>query len=89
LGYLPKRLVVDVQETNRAGGDAGAGLYPRSFGPQAGKREAVTSTCLLDKSRIAQRREDAVRTAPHVVFDGQDKTGSELAEWGAGAGEGW
>ena len=88
LGDLAEGVVVDAQETDRAGGLTGGGFDDGALGAQAREGEAVAAAGLLDEGGVAQGLEDAGGVAAHVVDDGQDEAGGQLAEGGAGAGEG-
>ncbi len=88
LGDLAEGLVIDAQEADRAGGLAGRGVNVVPLGPQAREGEAVAAARLLDERRVAQGLEDAGRVAAHVVDDGQDEAGGQLAQRRARAGEG-
>ena len=88
LGDLAKGVVVDAQEADRAGGLPGGGFDQRALGAQAGEGEAVAAAGLLDQGGVAQGLEDAGRVAAHIIGDGQDETGGQLAQRGARAGEG-
>jgi hypothetical protein len=88
LSDLAKCLIVDAQETNRAGRFAGRAANQRAFGAQPRESKAVTAAGLLDQGGIPKRLEDASRIAAHIIFDRQDKTGCQLPERRAGASEG-
>ncbi len=61
LGDLAKGVVVDAQETHRAGGLAGGGFHQGAGWAQAREGEAVAAAGLLDQGGIAQGLEDAGR----------------------------
>ncbi len=88
LGDLAKGLVIHPQKADRPGGQALAGVDPRSLGPQLREGKAVAAAGLLDQRGHAQRGKNAGRIAAHVVLDRQDETGSELPERRPGPGEG-
>jgi hypothetical protein len=87
LGDLAEGMVINAQETDRAGCLAGRGFHQGSAGTQAGERKPIAAAGLLDEGGIAQGLEDTIRAAAHVVRNGQYKTGSQLAEGRAGPGE--
>ena len=58
------------------------------FGRRREKRETVAATGLLDQRRITQGLKDAARISAHVILNGQDKTGSQLAQGSSGTGKG-
>ena len=88
LGDLAKGMVIDAQEADRPGGLPGGGFDQRALGAQAREGEAVAAAGLLDQRGVAQGLEDAGGVAAHIIGDGQDKAGGQLAERRAGAGKG-
>ena len=84
LGDFAKGVVIDAQETDRSCGLAGRGFDQGADRAQAGEGKAVAAAGLLDEGGIAQSLEDAGGLASHVIRDGQDKAGGQLAEGRSG-----
>ena len=88
LGHFTESVVIDSQETDRAGGLTGGRAHNGAFRAQAGEGEAVPAAGLLDQRGIAERREDTALFSAHIIADRENKTGCELSQRSAGTGEG-
>ncbi len=67
LGHFAEGMVVDPQETDRAGGLTGGGFYQGALGPQAREGKTIPTAGLLDERGIPQGLENAGRAAAHIV----------------------
>ncbi len=79
LGNFSKGLVIDPQESHRAGRFPGRCFYRGIFWAQPGKRKPVPAARLLDQGSIPQSLENARGHPAHIVADRQHKTRRQLA----------
>ena len=87
LSDLPKSLIVDAQKTHRTGGLTSRGLHQGSVRAQTRKGKSIAAAGLLDQGGVPQGLKNTGRISAHIIANGENKTGSQLAEGCASTGK--